>query len=152
MKPLPGVAELPVLSAMPDVLVMNDGKRVTSKAQWAKRREEMKRILEYYAVGLAPPPPGNVKGKEIKSQILKGGGTGGVKYRLVHLTFGPRESLSLDIGIFTPVDGGPFLDRPCPLRALRLCVRLLLKLRLTNRTDFTQTRKARKVFCWTEED
>jgi len=31
-----------------------------------------------------------------------------VKYRLVHLTFGPHESLSLDIGIFTPVAGGPF--------------------------------------------
>jgi hypothetical protein len=109
MKPLPGVGELPVRSGMPDVLMMNDGKRVTTKAQWTKRREEMKRILEYYAVGLAPPPPGNVKGSEIKTQIIKGGATGGgVKYRLVHLTFGPRESLSLDIGIFTPIDGGPF--------------------------------------------
>ena len=70
-----------------------------------KRREEMKRILEYYAVGIAPPPPGNVKGKEIKSQLVQGGK---VKYRLVHLTFGPKESLSLDIGIFTPAEGGPF--------------------------------------------
>ena len=33
---------------------------------------------------------------------------GKVKYRLVHLTFGPNESLSLDIGIFTPATGGPF--------------------------------------------
>jgi hypothetical protein len=32
---------------------------------------------------------------------------GKVKYRLVHLTFGPQESLSLDIGIFTPAGGGP---------------------------------------------
>jgi hypothetical protein len=108
MKPLPGVAALPVREEMPDVLIMNDGKKVTSKAQWTKRREEMKRILEYYAVGLAPPPPGNVRGKETKTQIVKGGPEGGVKYRLVHLTFGPRGSLSLDIGIFTPIEGGPF--------------------------------------------
>jgi hypothetical protein len=65
----------------------------------------MKRILAYYAVGQAPPPPGNVKGVEVSSQMLN---DGKVKYRLVHLTFGPNESLSLNIGIFTPAVGGPF--------------------------------------------
>lgn len=102
---MPGVKELPVRQQLPDVMLMNDGTRVVTPAQWRKRREEMKRILEYYAVGIAPPPPGNVKGKEIKSQLVLGGK---VKYRLVHLTFGPKESLSLDIGIFTPTEGGPF--------------------------------------------
>jgi lysophospholipase L1-like esterase len=102
---MPGVDELPVRTELPDVLTMNDGIKVTSLEQWSQRREEMKRILEYYAVGLAPPPPGNVKGAEVKSQMLL---NGRVKYRLVHLTFGPAESLSLDIGIFTPTEGGPF--------------------------------------------
>jgi len=101
---LPGVKDLPVRNEMPDVMVMNDGTKVTTRAQWDKRREEMKRILSYYAVGQAPPPPGNVKGKEIKSEIVL---DGAVKYRLVHLTFGPAEKLSLDIGIYTPVSGGP---------------------------------------------
>jgi hypothetical protein len=102
---MPGVHELPVRKEMPDILVMNDGTRVTTQEQWQKRREEMRRILEYYAVGMAPPPPGNVKGREIKSQSVLGGKA---KYRLVHLTFGPGESLALDIGIFTPSEGGPF--------------------------------------------
>jgi hypothetical protein len=102
---MPGVRELPVRKEMPDVLVMNDGTRVTTQEQWQKRREEMRRILEYYAVGLAPPPPGNVKGQEIKSEMVLGGK---VKYRLVHLTFGPGQTLGLDIGIFTPSSGGPF--------------------------------------------
>ena len=102
---MPGVSELPVRKELPDAMVMNDGTKVSSPAQWEKRREEMKRILEYYAVGLAPPPPGNVKGQEIKTEMLL---DGKVKYRLVHLTFGPKESLSLDVGIFTPVQGGPF--------------------------------------------
>jgi hypothetical protein len=102
---LPGVDELPVRAEMPDVLTLNDGTKVTTVAQWAKRREEMKRILAYYAVGQMPPAPGNVKGRELKTELIA---DGAVKYRLVHLTFGPDEKLALDIGIFTPASGGPF--------------------------------------------
>ena len=104
MKPMPGVDQLPSHPGMPDVLVMNNGQPVKTLKQWQQRREEMKRTLEYYAVGQAPPPPGNVKGQEVNSQLLA---DGKVRYRLVHLTFGPKESLSLDIGIFTPATGGP---------------------------------------------
>ena len=102
---LPGVRELPIRKEMPDVMVMKNGKKVTSQKQWKKRREEMKRILEYYAVGQMPPPPGNVKGKEVRSETVL---AGKIRYRLVHLTFGPQEKLGLDIGIFTPAVGGPF--------------------------------------------
>jgi hypothetical protein len=102
---LPGVAELPVRKDLPDVLVMNGGNRITNRRQWEMRREEMKRILSYYAIGQMPPAPGNVKGKEVKSEGVL---DGTVRYRLVHLTFGPGEQLGLDIGIFTPVKGGPF--------------------------------------------
>ncbi len=102
---LPGVRQLPVRKEMPDVMTMNNGKKVTTPKQWQKRREEMKKILQYYAIGQMPPPPGNVKGKEIKSEAVL---DGSVQYRLVHLTFGPAEKLSLDIGIFTPSQGGPF--------------------------------------------
>jgi hypothetical protein len=109
---LPGVKDLPVRKEMPDVMVMNDGTRVTTPQQWKKRREEMKRILAYYAVGQMPPAPGNVKGKEVKSETVL---EGSVTYRLIHLTFGPPSGekagdskLGLDIGIFTPAAGGPF--------------------------------------------
>jgi hypothetical protein len=67
MTPLPGVDELPVRKEMPDVLTMNDGTKVTTPAQWQQRRQEMRQILEYYAVGLAPPPPGNVKGTVVQT-------------------------------------------------------------------------------------
>jgi hypothetical protein len=102
---LPGVDKLPVRNEMPDVLTMNDGTKVTTKQQWEKRRQEMRRILSYYAVGQAPPQPGNVSGKEISSEKVA---DGQVKYRHVQLTFGPSKSLSLHIGVFTPVEGGPF--------------------------------------------
>ena len=105
LAPMPGVNELPVRRELPDVLTMNDGTKVTTPEQWLRRREEIKRTLAYYAIGHMPPPPGNVKGREVKAETVL---DGQVKYRLVHLTFGPGEKLSLDIGIFTPTDGGPF--------------------------------------------
>jgi hypothetical protein len=86
-------------------MVMNDGTKVTNARQWEKRRQEMKRILGYYAVGQMPPAPGNVKGTVLHSETVL---DGAVNYRLVHLTFGPAEKLFLDIGIFTPSEGGPF--------------------------------------------
>jgi hypothetical protein len=100
MKPMPGVDQLPVRKEMPPVMVLDDGKPVKTVKQWDERRKEMMRTLDWYAVGEAPPPPGNVKGKEISTELVA---NAKVRYRLVHLTFGPQESLSLDIGIFTPV-------------------------------------------------
>jgi hypothetical protein len=105
MGKLPGVDELPVRKEMPDVLTMNDGTKVTKAEQWPARRAEIVKTLEYYAAGQAPPSPGNVRGRVVKSEIVA---DGKVKYRLVHLTFGPEEKLSLDIGIFMPTTGGPF--------------------------------------------
>ena len=102
---LTGVNELPLRAAMPDVMVMNGGTRVTTRRQWDARRQEMRRILSYYAVGQVPPAPGNVKGREVHSELVLGGT---VRYRLVRLTFGPRSQLTLDIGVFTPSEGGPF--------------------------------------------
>ncbi|HVU34852.1 MAG TPA: hypothetical protein VHE61_15570 [Opitutaceae bacterium] len=102
---LPGVGDLPARPDLPDVLTMADGTRVTTPAQWSARRTEMRRILEYYAIGQMPPAPGNVKGRELKSETVL---HGTVRYRLIHLTFGPEEKLALDIGVFTPADGGPF--------------------------------------------
>jgi hypothetical protein len=102
---MPGVEALPVRNAMPDVLVMNDGTAVTTPKQWQKRRQEMRQILRYYAVGQMPPAPGNVKGMQAGSELVL---DGTVKYRRVHLTFGPGRKLALDIGIFTPVAGSRF--------------------------------------------
>lgn len=107
MGTLPGVKELPARPAMPEVLTMNDDTRVTTLRQWRRRREEMKRILAYYAVGQMPPPPRNVRGQEIKSETVL---DGTVKYRLVRLTFGPKRKLELNIGILTPTD----CQRPFP--------------------------------------
>ncbi len=102
---LPGPAELPLRREMPGVLTSDDGRQVTNRAEWQRRREELKRTLAYYAVGQMPPAPGNVKGREISSESVL---EGTVKYRLIRLSFGPGEKLNLDVGLFTPATGGPF--------------------------------------------
>jgi hypothetical protein len=101
---MPGPDGLPERRELPPVLTMNDGKPVSTPQQWDARRQEMRTVLEYYAVGLAPPAPGNVKGTELRSQLVA---NGKYKYRLIHLTFGPEEKLSLDLGLWTPADGRP---------------------------------------------
>ncbi len=106
MGTLPGVKDLPARAELPDAMVMNDGTRVRTLAQWTRRSAEIRKILEYYAVGSMPPPPGNVTGQEVSSQPVLGGKA---RYRLVKLTFGPERKLELYIGIFTPTAGkGPF--------------------------------------------
>ena len=96
---MPAVKDLPVRTAMPDPLVDDHGQKIGTPQQWNRRREEMKRILEYYALGHGPPPPANLVGHELKTRQLDGGK---VNYRLVHLAFGPAESLGFDIAIFIP--------------------------------------------------
>ncbi len=102
---LPEVADLPVRKEMPDPLVMTNGQRVTTPAQWRQRREEMKQILEFYELGHTPPPPGNVSGHDLQARPVL---DGAANFRLVHLQFGPGEKLGYDIAIFTPKGDGPF--------------------------------------------
>jgi len=96
---MPGVAELPARPELPDVMTFENGEKVTSAAQWKKRREEMRRILACYATGLMPPSPGNVRGRDVKSALVLGGS---VRYRLVHLSFGPGSTYGFDLAVFVP--------------------------------------------------
>ena len=103
---MPGVKDMTANPGLPDLLTFNNGKKVTTLADWKRRREEIRRTLEYYAVGQMPPAPGNVRGEVMQTQDVLGGKA---KYRLVKLTFGPERKLELYIGIFTPTDSkGPF--------------------------------------------
>ena len=102
---MPEVKDLPVRPDLPDVMTMDDGTKVTTVTQWPARREEMKRILEHYELGHAPPPPGNVSGQDTLSRNVLGGAA---MFRLVHLKFGPGEELGFDVAIFAPTNGGPF--------------------------------------------
>lgn len=103
---LPGVEELPAHPQVPDVLTFNNGTRITTLAQWKRRRLEIKHTLQYYATGQMPPAPGNVRGEVVHTESVL---NGKARYRLIKLTFGPQRKLQLYIGVFTPADSrGPF--------------------------------------------
>ena len=86
---------------MPNPLITDDGKIIATPEQWKLHREWMKQLIEYYAIGHAPPPPGNVTGQELQIKTLA---DGKVSYHLVHLTFGAGEKLGFDISIFLPIE------------------------------------------------
>jgi (4-O-methyl)-D-glucuronate---lignin esterase len=54
----PKVADLPSRTDLPDPLVMLDGTKVDTRADWvAKRRPELKALFQYYMYGELPPAP-----------------------------------------------------------------------------------------------
>jgi hypothetical protein len=105
VQPVP-VKNLPVINDMPDPLTMNDGTKVTTPEQWRARRQEMIALLETYEYGHMPPPPGNVTATTTTApSTVSAGSNLQAEYRLLHLTFGPNQTLGFDLGIFTPVGG-----------------------------------------------
>ena len=103
--PRPTVDALPVHTELPDPLLLPDGKRIATVADWESHRDEVKQLLMYYATGLVPPAPSNVTGHVLSNRALL---DGSVQYQLVHLAFGPNQQLGFDIAIFTPAGKGPF--------------------------------------------
>lgn len=50
-------AELNRNDNLPDPFAMNDGTRISTRAQWACRRNEIKKDIERYEIGTKPEPP-----------------------------------------------------------------------------------------------
>ena len=86
-------------TTLPDPLVNAAGQKITTAAQWQDRRAEMRQVLEDYAVGHLPPPPGNMTGHVLAAKSLLDGKAEG---RFVHLSFGPEGKLGFDAAVFIP--------------------------------------------------
>ena len=101
----PGVSELPVVEELPDPFRMNDGTRVATKADWDKRREEIKAMILYYQYGHMPPAPDNVKAEELSSQPVHNGLA--MEKRLL-LSMGPGRKVKINASMIIPTGPGPF--------------------------------------------
>ena len=89
-KSFPEVSSLTAQAALPDPLVMLDGRRVTSKDQWFnERRPELKALFQHYMYGAIPPKPAHMdtKGLGEYRDFLSGKAT----LKLVRLEMGSRE-------------------------------------------------------------
>src|SRR5690348_7481273 len=84
----PGVDQLPSRPALPDPLVMFDGRRVGSPSEWTStRRPELKALFQYYMYGAMPPAPAQIRTKVAREDDQYFGGKATKKE--VTIAFGP---------------------------------------------------------------
>ncbi|MHC4572249.1 MAG: dienelactone hydrolase family protein [Planctomycetota bacterium] len=102
---MPNVDMLPDVKELPDPFLMNDGTRVKTKADWAKRREEIKAMMLYYQYGHMPPAPENITAKELSSENVY---NGSATKKHILLSMGPEREVKINVGIVIPKGEGPF--------------------------------------------
>jgi hypothetical protein len=102
---MPTVDQLPDIKKLPDPFLMNNGKRVKNKADWAKRRKEIKAMMLYYQYGHMPPAPKNVTAKGLSSESVC---NGGATKKHILLSMGPGRKIKVNVGIIIPKGKGPF--------------------------------------------
>jgi hypothetical protein len=91
----PAVSTLKDNAFLPDPFTMMDGTKVTTKAQWKCRREEMVAILEHYELGEKPAPPEKVTGSMSGSTLT--------------ITVTDKgKSIQFTVSITKPAGAGPF--------------------------------------------
>jgi len=106
---LPPVSELPSKPNPPDPLVMYevkggqmnwDGPKVETKQQWAARREQLKRLVNHYMYGFAPPAPQKVTGRVMHEnpKLYDGKAT----LREVLVKFGDHSAQQFHLLVVTP--------------------------------------------------
>jgi hypothetical protein len=97
----PPVSELPVITELPDPLVMFDGTPVRSAGEWSdNRRPELISLFQHYMYGYAPPAPENFSYTIDHVDNTKFGGKATLK--LVTLRFGPTGTPPLSMMIMVP--------------------------------------------------
>jgi hypothetical protein len=97
----PEAAALPPQAGLPDPLVMIDGRRVSTQAQWVEeRRPELKALFEHYMYGALPPKPASLQAKLTGEyrDFLDGQAT----LRLVTLEIGPGDGPRIDLMLVLP--------------------------------------------------
>ena len=86
----PPISELPSRPELPDLLVMLDGRRVTTREQWfSERRPELAALFQHYMYGTFPPAPKAVTGKLEREDRNALGGKATLKE--ITVTFGPAD-------------------------------------------------------------
>lgn len=102
---MPAVDEMPEIKELPDPFLMNDGTRVRTTEDWAKRREEIKALILYYEYGHMPPAPRNVTAKVLSSETIYNGRA--IKKHIL-LSLGPDKKIKVNVGMIIPKGQGPF--------------------------------------------
>lgn len=102
------VDALPPMDKLPDPMLMNDGRRVTTPEEWPSRRREIIEMLLYWEYGHMPPAPDNLHtGDVVETEVLDGAA---VEHRAT-LIMGPEDRVRVRMGLYTPKAAG----KPMPV-------------------------------------
>jgi hypothetical protein len=99
--PQPEVGALPVQAEMPDPLLMANGKRVKTSAQWyQERRPELKEQFAHYMYGPIPPKPERVQ--VTRAEEYRNFLDGKATLKLLRLCTGPVGAPEIDMMLVVP--------------------------------------------------
>ena len=97
----PDPDSLPSRPAMPDPLVLLDGRKVTTREDWfTRRRPELKSLFEHYMYGRAPISPLEVVAKV--DRVDQGALGGKATKKEITLSFGPEGTPPIHLLLYTP--------------------------------------------------
>jgi dienelactone hydrolase len=99
----PDFDALPRNNYMPDPLQFLNGKPVKTAADWAARRDEIRRLFEKYDIGSIPPAA-----KLDKVTLVEETKERGYFTRVVRLEYGPEGKASTQVTVRVPDGTGPF--------------------------------------------
>jgi hypothetical protein len=102
---LPAVDKLPVINQLPDPFLMNDGSHVKTKADWERRRAELRELILGYEYGHLPSNTDEVKAAETASNVDS---TTHATIKQITLTMGPGGKISAPLVLSIPQGNGPF--------------------------------------------
>lgn len=100
----PGVSQLPSIAQLPDPFVMNDGAKVQTKQDWAKRRAELREMILGYEYGHVPPAGQVTATVEDSEQDADLHAT--VQRVMLHV--GPEGKIPVHLVLTIPAGSGPF--------------------------------------------
>ncbi len=97
----PEASDLPAHAALPDPLVLFDGRHVTSRQQWFhERRPELQALFQHYMYGTIPPKPAAAKVRMLGEHRDFLGGQATLK--LLTLETGPAPAPRIDLLLVLP--------------------------------------------------
>lgn len=95
------INQLPAVSALPDPLVMSNGRKITTAREWNnERRPELKTMFAHYMYGEIPPKPSNrnFDTRIVDKQFLNGAAT----LKLVTISIPGHDTPKIDLLVVTP--------------------------------------------------
>jgi len=99
------IQNFPSIAFLPNPFVLDEGGKnipVVSDEQWRQKKDWIRQQYQYWVSGSVPPPP-----KTFHVKVLREKMEGGVKLRLVELSFGPGDKAKMTAELMIPRSDTP---------------------------------------------